>query len=378
MAAPTGQRGTRRPQNGAGPRDEGTGRPSGEPPARNGRAAAGAAPAGAAPDAAGEGGPDEPLDAPKYHERALLRGLQILTSFSVREPELDLTTLSRRLRLPKGTLVRLLDCLKFAGFVEADHRSGVYRLGLRALEVGSVYQQTATLDGAARPVLVELAQGCGQSTNLGVLDEGQVIHVVVVAAPSPLRYDAYVGMRADAHCTGLGKALLAGLSGPELDAFLEGRSLPAKTPKTLTTPDALRAALLDVRRRGYALDDEETLPGLRCVAAPVQATDGTTIAAVSASGPRTDFEGQRLESTVAAVRAAAAAVARSPRCQVPGARCQVPGPRCQVPGPRCQVPGPRSQVSGPKAQVRDRTSGAADPESARALTGPRRAHTMAA
>jgi DNA-binding IclR family transcriptional regulator len=310
MAAPTGQRGARRPQGGAGSRDEGTGRPSGEPPAGNGSLRAAAPPAAAAPGAGGESAADEPLDGPKYHERALLRGLQILTSFSVEDPEQDLTTLSRRLHLPKGTLVRLLDCLKFAGFVEADARSGVYRLGLRALEVGSVYQQTATLDGVARPVLVELAQGCGQSTNLGVLDEGQVIHVVVVAAPSPLRYDAYVGMRADAHCTGLGKALLAGLAAADLDAFLEGRALPGKTPKTLTTPDALRAALVDVRRRGYALDDEETLPGLRCVAAPVKAPDGTTLAAVSASGPRTDFEGARLESTVAAVRAAATAIAR--------------------------------------------------------------------
>ena len=301
MAAPAGQRGARRRRGGVGSQDGETHRPSDEN---------GGVPAAAPVAATGAGAADEHQDGPKYHERALLRGLQILTSFTVQDPELDLTTLSRRLRLPKGTLVRLLDCLKFAGFVEADPRKGVYRLGVRVLEVGSVYQQTATLDGVARPVLDDLAQRCGQTTNLGVLDEGQVIHLVVVAAPSPLRYDAYVGMRADAHCTGLGKALLAGLAAPDLAAFLDGRALVAKTPKTVTTPEGLRAALAEVRRRGYALDDEETLLGLRCVAAPVKAPDGGTVAAVSASGPRTDFEGERLQAMVEAVCAAAAAVSR--------------------------------------------------------------------
>jgi DNA-binding IclR family transcriptional regulator len=293
MAAPTGQRGARR-------LDGGNGRQPRPPPP------AGAEPAGAAPGAEPEG----VSDGPKYHERALLRGLQILTSFTVQEPEQDLSGLSRRLRLPKGTLVRLLDCLKYAGFVEADPRTGAYRLGVRALEVGSVYQQTSTLDGVARPVLVDLAQRCGQSTNLGVLDDGQVIHVVVVAAPSPLRYEAYVGMRADVHSTGLGKALLAGRPPAEVEAFLQERPLPRRTPKTIADPAALRAALEDVRRQGYALDDEETLLGLRCVAAPVKAPDGGTVAAVSASGPRTDFEGERLGEIIAAVRGAAEAVSR--------------------------------------------------------------------
>jgi DNA-binding IclR family transcriptional regulator len=159
-------------------------------------------------------------------------------------------------------------------------------------------------------VLVDLAQRCGQSTNLGVLDDGQVIHVVVVAAPSPLRYDAYVGMRADVHSTGLGKALLAGLPPAEVESFLRERPLPRRTPKTIADLGALRAALEDVRRRGYALDDEETLLGLRCVAAPVKAPDGETVAAVSASGPRMDFEGERLGEIIAAVRGAAEAVSR--------------------------------------------------------------------
>ena len=242
---------------------------------------------------------------PKYHERGLLRGLQVLTAFSVERPEHDLGSLSEALDLAKPTLVRLLDCLKFAGFVDVDPRSGTYRLGLRAFEVGAVYQQTATLDRVGRPVLAALAQSTGQSTNLAVLDRGQVVHVSLVQSPRPIRYEGYVGLREDAYCTGLGKVLLAALPADELDAYLRQVVFRPRTPNTIANPTALRRALAEVARRGYALDDEEVSIGLRCVAVPVRSAVGATVAAVSASGPKAEFEGKQLKEIVAAVTRAA-------------------------------------------------------------------------
>ncbi len=243
---------------------------------------------------------------PKYHERALLRGLQVLTAFTVERPEHDLGSLSAALDLSKATLVRLLDCLKFAGFVEVDPRSGTYRLGLRAFEVGSVYQQTATLDHIGRPVLSHLAEATGQSTNLAVLDRGQVVHVSVVPSPRPIRYEGYVGLREDAYCTGLGKVLLAALEADAVEAYLRQATFRSRTPNTITDSDALRRELAEVIRRGYALDDEEVSPGLRCVAAPIRTAAGTSVAALSASGPKAEFEGPNLQTLVEAVTSAAA------------------------------------------------------------------------
>jgi DNA-binding IclR family transcriptional regulator len=229
----------------------------------------------------------------------------VLTAFSVDRPEHGLGSLSEELGLSKPTLIRLLECLRFAGFVDLDARSGTYRLGLRAFEVGAVYQQTATLDHVSRPVLARLAQVTGQSTNLAVLDRSQVVHVSVVLSPRPVRYEGYAGLREDAYCTALGKVLLAALAPAELDAYLSQVTPRRRTPNTITKPDVLRPALAEIQRQGYALDDEEVSVGLRCVAAPVRSASGATVAAVSASGPKAEFEGQQLHDLVAAVKGAA-------------------------------------------------------------------------
>ncbi len=259
---------------------------------------------------------------PKYHERALLRGLQILTAFTIQQPEHDLGSLSTALGLSKATLVRLLDCLRFAGFVDFDARSGTYRLGLRAFEVGSVYQQTSSLEQISRPVLTQLAHTTGQSTNLAVLDQGQVVHVCVVRSPRPIHYVGYVGLRDDAYCTALGKVLLAALEPGALDTYLRQVSLRPRTPNTITSADALRRELDEVARRGYAIDNEEGNLGLRCVAAPVRPTSGTTVAAVSASGPAAEFEGANLQTIITAVTGAAAELGTrlGPSFTVPGNR----------------------------------------------------------
>ncbi|HEV2122521.1 MAG TPA: IclR family transcriptional regulator [Chloroflexota bacterium] len=250
------------------------------------------------------------IDEPKYHERGLLRGLQILSAFSVERPEHDLSSLSEMLQLPKATLVRLLDCLRFAGFVETDPDTSRYRLGLKAFEVGCVYQHTASIRLLARPVIEDLAYSLGYSTNLGILDNGEVLHITVVLSPRPIRYDGYTGQRSGAHCSGLGKVLLADFAPAELQRFLQQYPLTRYTSKTITDPAVLREALAQVKRQGYAMDDEESSLGLRCVAAPVRTLDGVTIAAVSASGPKAEFEGVTLHRIIGAVQSAAEQIGR--------------------------------------------------------------------
>src|SRR5207302_20682 len=126
--------------------------------------------------------------------------------------------------------------------------------------------------------------------NLGVLDGGEVLHLVAVEPERPLRYHTRVGARELAHCTGLGKVLLADLPPPDLQRIMRV-GLARRTPATLTDQDASLRELEQVRRQGYAEDHEEAEVGLRCLAAPVRDSSGQTVAAISISGPAVEFAG---------------------------------------------------------------------------------------
>jgi IclR family acetate operon transcriptional repressor len=155
-----------------------------------------------------------------------------------------------------------------------------------------------------------LAADAGETANLGVLDGGRVVNLHKVLGPHPVRLhiDAVGGV--PAHATALGKVLLADLPADELDRRLGSRPLVRLTSKTIGDRAVLRAELARVGQRGYAVDDEECSPGLRCVAAPVRDRLGAVVAAVSVSGPARRLPRQRLVGLGSAVRAAALAISR--------------------------------------------------------------------
>ncbi len=220
----------------------------------------------------------------KYHERALQRGLAILISFSTEQPELSVAELSRRLELPKSTVVRLIDTLRSEGFLEPMGEPGRYRLGVRTFEVGSVYSASLSLEQAAHPALEQLAVESDRTANLAILSDGQIVHVMVVPPPHPIRYYVPPGVRDFAHYTALGKVLLAALPDEQVEQVLAQHGLPGRTGHTITDPARLRAQLAAVRQQGYAVDDQESATGVHCVAAPVRDSGRRTIAAVSVSG----------------------------------------------------------------------------------------------
>ena len=244
-------------------------------------------------------------DSPQYQVRALERALDLLEAFTLADPELSFTELTERSGLSKGTAVRLLSILERRRFLERSPDTDRYHIGLRTFELGSIYAQSSQLETVARPFLKELADTCGQSANLGLLDQGEVVHVVVVPASRPIHFSVRGGQRDAAHSSGLGKVLLAALPDDELDEVIATRGLAQRTPKTLTTPETLRAALDEARAQGYAIDDEESVPGLTCIAAPVVDDRGRIVGAVSISGLTSEYaEPNRTAYIEAVVRAA--------------------------------------------------------------------------
>ncbi|HWV36409.1 MAG TPA: IclR family transcriptional regulator [Thermomicrobiales bacterium] len=243
-----------------------------------------------------------------YQIRALDRGLDILEAFTIAEPELSIGQIAERTGLPKPTIVRLLSVLIDRSYVERVPQSEHYRLGVRTLEIGSIFLQSTSLEREARPIMQRLADATGQTANLGILDHFDVIHIEVVAPDRPVRFWARIGKREEAYVSGLGKVLLAGLPAQVRERYVRTPKV-ALTPRTLTDPDALRAELERVRERGLALDDEESNTGVRCVAAPIFNGTGRLVAAVSISGAVAEFESPgQMEHYIDQVRAAAAEI----------------------------------------------------------------------
>ena len=243
-----------------------------------------------------------------YQIRALDRGLDILEAFSLAEPELTISQIAENAGLPKPTVIRLLSVLTERGYVERLPDVERYRLGVKTLEVSSIYLQSTTIEAEAHPIMTRLANQTRQTANLGILDRHQVVHINVVAPDRPVRFWASIGKREDAYVSGLGKVLLGSLEPEELDAYLT-QSLPAVTPHTITDGGRLRAEIEEAIRTGYALDREESNLGVFCIAAPIRKANGQIVAAISISGLKDEFEhGNQMDVFADLVMAAGAEI----------------------------------------------------------------------
>jgi len=242
-----------------------------------------------------------------YAIQTVANALTLLESFHEDE-DLGVTELSRRLGLHKNNVFRLLATLEERGYVEqvADR----YRLSVRCLELGHAFVRGRRLLREAQPILERLAWDAGEAVHLGVLSEFDVVHLAGEQPDQLLLAGLRVGRRLPAHCTALGKVLLAFASEPTREAYDRERASPgrlaARTPATLVDRDKLFEHLRGVAVQGFALDLEECERGVACAAAPVLDGTGRLVAAVSASGPVTRLdEGALLRDVAPRVVAAA-------------------------------------------------------------------------
>jgi DNA-binding IclR family transcriptional regulator len=248
--------------------------------------------------------------------KSLSRALCLLEALREFPEGSTLSTLCERTSLPKGTAHRLLTTLIDHGFVEQDHHR--YRIGVKAFVVGNAFLAHLDLRARALPYLMELRNHSGESVQLAVLENMQVVYIERVLSHSPVAYmKSRVGAMLPAYCTALGKALLA-FSSPELvQRYLDAVPLVAQTPHTITNPEHLLQELDSIRRRGYAVDRGERELSVRCIAAPVFNHEGTVTAAVSVAGPAERMPWPLEDSPLAAqvvetARAISAAIGYAP------------------------------------------------------------------
>jgi len=246
---------------------------------------------------------------PRARLSSVANSIRLLTSFSGEENELGITTLATRLRLAKSTVHRLAATLTSAGFLEQNTENGKYRLGVALFELGALVRRRMDVANEARPKLRELLEKTGETVQLGIVDHESVLYVYEMESRHAIRMAAAVGGRAPLHCTAVGKVLLA-YQPPEFVKHVLGNGLKAYTPKTITRRDDMLAMLEEVASREYAIDDEESEPGLRAIAAPVRNHTGQVIAALGVAAPLQRMTKKVLQDCVPSVLATAAAVSQ--------------------------------------------------------------------
>ena len=219
---------------------------------------------------------------PRYNPTSLARALTILDLFEPATPTLSATQIARRLRARPGSLDPALSTLERFGYLERrpDKR---FRLGLKLLERGHTILQHLDVYERAKPALRKLAQAFSGNAHLAVLHQGQVLYLGREEASPSSVFPSIVGRLVPAHCTALGKVLLAHLTPGERRDLLAGRPLERRTVRTIISPRRLEVEMGGIRDRGYAVDDEELHEGVICFAAPVRDHAGEVVAAISIS-----------------------------------------------------------------------------------------------
>jgi len=240
-----------------------------------------------------------------YHVQVLDRTFAMIDTLATAPSGLTVTELSEKLRLHKTTTHRLLMVLESNRYIERDETGWKYHLGSRLMELGLSVLSGLDVFEAAKPHLRSLAKVTGETAHMGILRDGQVVSMVSVESSQTLRTPSTVGTRTPAHCTSLGKALLAFASEEEIAAFLRGYPLKSYTPNTITSTRMFHEELCRIRELGYSIDNEEREVGLRCIAAVVHNSVGEAVAAISIAGPASRVVQERIPACSSAVKKAA-------------------------------------------------------------------------
>ena len=232
---------------------------------------------------------------------AVEKALSIIDLLGTSSEGKRLTEIARDLGLPLSTVHRLLAVLRKTGYVSKDATSGRYVLGTKLLRLQVQVMGSLTLTRTALPVLRRLANQLEGAANLSILQLGRVLYLESVPSDRSISLYTPPGKTAPAHCTAMGKVLLAHLDQEDLEAALAANPLERFTEQTITCRSALVRELERIRSEGFAIDNQEWVSGVRCVAAPIRNHAGEVIAAVSISAPAAQISGERQCEVVRAV-----------------------------------------------------------------------------
>jgi IclR family KDG regulon transcriptional repressor len=241
-------------------------------------------------------GMDEQKPSSGYDIQSVVRALRVLELLAAEEASLSLRDITERAGLSKPTVFRILSTLKKMDYVEQEPVSGNYLLGLKVFEMGSAFIDKMSLRSFAMPLIQELVDKYNETVHLAILDKSDIVYIDKIDGTQTIRMMSAVGKRGPAHCTSVGKAILAHKSPEEQEEILGARELVKLTKHSITDKEALKKELEQIKQKGYAIDNEEQEIGLKCVGVPIFDYHGKVIGGISVSGPSSRFSSARLKN----------------------------------------------------------------------------------
>jgi IclR family KDG regulon transcriptional repressor len=223
----------------------------------------------------------------KYRVTSLEKALSILELVLDQGRDLSITEISQKLGMGKGTVHRILSTLKARKFFQQDSKTKMYGLGVRTLEIGMATKRERFLRKAMAPFLMDLYETCKETVNAAVWEYNEIRYIYRLESEEMLRISTKAGARFPGYCAATGKILLSYFSNEDIrQIYGRKKALKKYTERSISSIDALIQEIEKVRVNKVAIDDEETLVGVYCVAAPVLSPKGECVAAISISAPK--------------------------------------------------------------------------------------------
>ncbi len=211
--------------------------------------------------------------------------IHLLKTFDENDENLGISELAKRLNVAKSTVHRLASALLDEGLLQQNPETGRYSLGVGLFSLGSLVRSRLDVTIESKHILNTLREKTQENVRLAVLERASVVFLHDFEGPQTLRLRSSTGQLKPAFCTAEGLCLISGLKAPQLGEFLKF-SRTARTARTVTDPEEFQSRIRQVKRIGYAFEDEECDDGTRCVAAPIYNAEGRIVAAVGVAGPR--------------------------------------------------------------------------------------------
>jgi IclR family KDG regulon transcriptional repressor len=232
-----------------------------------------------------------------YIIQSVSHALDVLEQFSGEHDELGVTELSKRLKLHKNNVFRLLATLESRGYIEQNRATENYRLGIRCLQLGQTYVTQMGLLRQAQPIIRSLAEGALETAFVAVLRKSAVVPLAAHEADRPVRLTSRVGEALPLHCTAAGKVQLAFISDADLrDALLDG--LERHTDTTIVDPAALQEQLRVIAEKGYSVDLGEHIAEVNSIAVPIRDYTRNVVGSLAVSGPAHRMSSEHIESEI--------------------------------------------------------------------------------
>jgi len=223
--------------------------------------------------------------------KSIEKALNILELLSDKEKEMSITEIGKELHIGVSTVHRILATLKCRNYIVQNRQTSKYMLGTKLFVLGCKIQNTTNLIKVVTPFLQRLSKYTNETINFAILEDRELICLYKIESKEMLKAGIEVGTKAAAHCTSLGKVLLAFLPEQEFTMLYpnDNEKLSTFTPKSTSSVEELKKCLKKIKKQGYAIDEEEFKIGVNCLGVPIINNKGKAIAAISISGPKSRF-----------------------------------------------------------------------------------------